>query len=129
MWVQGVGVPAGQLVANLDLVRPGTRGSEPIHEKDRPDHHRQQDHGYIGRYLDFIFHHRYLRALSKTKLSLNLRRSPTWVAPRTTTISIPEFRICDFAWSARREVALSSRYASPSLALLPRSLYGCAMHG
>src|SRR5260370_30274965 len=63
-----VGLPvvrlqAGELVANLDLVRPQTWGSEPIHEKNRPNHHGQQDHDYVGRYLNFIFHHRYLRAL------------------------------------------------------------------
>jgi hypothetical protein len=59
------------LVANLDFIRPQARGSEPIHKKNRPDHHGQQDHGYIGCYLDFIFHHHYLRALSKAELSLN----------------------------------------------------------
>src|SRR5260370_29412730 len=71
MCVPVVRVQAGQLVANLDLVRPRTGGSEPLHEKNRPDHHGQQDHDDIGCNLDFIFHHRYLRALSKAELSLN----------------------------------------------------------
>src|SRR5258708_8955920 len=61
-------VQTAELVANLDFVRPQTRGSEPIHEKNRPDDHGQQNDDYIGRHLDFIFHHRYLRALSKAEL-------------------------------------------------------------
>src|SRR5260370_4449004 len=71
MCLPAVRMQASELVANLDLVRPRTRGSEPIFEKNRPDHHGQQDHDYIGRYLDFGLHHRYLRALSKAELSLN----------------------------------------------------------
>src|SRR5713226_7261368 len=71
-----VGVPLvcmqdGELVANLDFVRVGTVFSEPIYEKNRPNHHGQDDHSYIGRYLEFSFHHRYLRALSKAELSSN----------------------------------------------------------
>ena len=51
-----VRVQARELVAGFDLVRPRTRPREPIHEKNRADHHGQQDHAYVGRYstLDFI---------------------------------------------------------------------------
>src|SRR6266478_9101569 len=66
-----VRVQARKLVASFDLVRPQTRGSETALEKNRPDHHGQQDHDYIGCYLDFIFHLRYLHALNKAELSLN----------------------------------------------------------
>src|SRR5260370_19948757 len=62
---------ARELVASLDLVRPQTRGSKSIHEKNRPDHHGQHDQRYIGRYLNFIFRRGYLRAFSKAELSLN----------------------------------------------------------
>src|SRR5260370_6214458 len=71
MCLPAVLVQASELVANLDLVRPRTRGSEAILEKNRRDHHGQQDHDYVGRYLDFGLHHRYLRALSKAESSLN----------------------------------------------------------
>src|SRR5258708_5066182 len=66
-----VRVQARELVASFDLVRPQTRRSEPILEKNRPDHHGQYDHDYIGCYLDFIFHHCCLRALGKAELCLN----------------------------------------------------------
>src|SRR5260370_17906525 len=62
-----VRVQAGELVAGFDFVRPQTRRSEPILEKNRPHHHGQHNHDYIRRYLDFIFHHRYLHALSKAE--------------------------------------------------------------
>src|SRR5260370_21974712 len=61
-----VRVQAGEVVANLDLVRVLAWDAKTIFKKNRPDHHGQHDHGYIGRYLDFIFHLRYLHTLSKT---------------------------------------------------------------
>src|SRR5260370_25903328 len=66
-----VRVQPRELVAGFDLARPQTSRSKAIHQKNRPDHHGQHDHDYIGRYLDFIFHHRYLRALGKAELCSN----------------------------------------------------------
>src|SRR5260370_39851436 len=55
MCLPAVLVQASELVANLDLVRPQTRGGEPIFEKNRSDQHVQKDHDLVGRYLDMAY--------------------------------------------------------------------------